>query len=342
MQDEPQNAEQLPAPVDLQGQDLAPSRDFREGLGRLEETGSGLVEALPLIVTALLILLGFILLGRLIKWLVSRFATDRRKHRNFALAIGRLTQGLVIVIGLLVAAVIVFPNFTPTKLLEFIGLGSVAIGFAFRDVLQNYLAGILLLLNEPFRIGDQIIFKEYEGTVEDIQTRATMVRTYDGRRVVIPNAELFTNSVLVNTAFENRRIEYDISIGYGDDIAQAKRIILEVLGQEESAKAEPRPDVLVFELGGDAVVLRARWWIDPPQRLEALTSRDAVLEKVKSALVQAGIDLPFPTRQVLFHDQTEDFDGDRRRQREGWPPRPEDPADTRAPHRRGAKAVENH
>jgi uncharacterized membrane protein len=105
----------------------------------------------------------------------------------------------------------------------------VAIGFAFRDILQNFLAGILLLLTEPFRIDDQIIVKEFEGTVEDIQTRATMIRTYDGRRIVIPNAELFTESVIVNTAFEKRRLEYDVGIGYGDDIERAKALILEAI-----------------------------------------------------------------------------------------------------------------
>ena len=91
--------------------------------------------------------------------------------------------------------------------------------------MQNFLAGILILLTEPFEINDQIVFKSFEGTVENIETRATTIRTYDGRRIVIPNAELFTNSVTVNTAFDKRRIEYDFGIGYGDDIDHAKQLI---------------------------------------------------------------------------------------------------------------------
>ena len=88
--------------------------------------------------------------------------------------------------------------------MQVLGIGSVAIGFAFRDILQNFLAGILLLVTQPFRIGDQIVASNYEGTVEDIQTRATFIRTYDGRHVVVPNADLFTDTVVVNTAFEHR------------------------------------------------------------------------------------------------------------------------------------------
>jgi small-conductance mechanosensitive channel len=322
----------IPLP-DSPAEDIRPSQDINEGLNKLEDLGSDFISALPLIGVAAVVFVLFLLLGKLIRWLVQRFTRNHRKHRNFALAVGRVVQGVVIVIGVLVAAVIIFPGFTPTRMLSFLGLGSVAIGFAFRDILQNYLAGILLLLTEPFRLGDQIVFGGYEGTVEAIETRATTIRTYDGRRVVIPNAELFTNSVIVNTAFENRRIEYDVGIGYGDDIALARRVIMDVLRGEPSALDDPPPDVLVYELGPYAVVLRVRWWIEPPQRKENLYSRDAVLEKIKLALKSAGIDLPLPTEQILFHDQTEATDGDRRRQREGWPPRPGDPPDTRAAYR---------
>ncbi|MEO5729319.1 MAG: mechanosensitive ion channel domain-containing protein, partial [Byssovorax sp.] len=88
-------------------------------------------------------------------------------------------------------------------------------------------------------IGDQIVFKEYEGTVEGIQTRATFLETYDGRRVVIPNAELFTQAVLVNTAFEIRRLEYDVGIGFGDDIVGAKALMLDAISEVEGVLKDP-------------------------------------------------------------------------------------------------------
>jgi small-conductance mechanosensitive channel len=230
-----------------------------------------------------------------------------------------LSQGVVILIGLFVALSIVIPSFKAGDLVQLLGISGVAFGFAFRDILQNFLAGILILLTEPFQIDDQIVFKNFEGTVEEIQTRATTIRTYDGRRVVIPNSELFTNSVTVNTAWENRRLEYDVGIGYGDDIDRAKQLIMEAIANLDDVLKEPAPDVLVMELAGSTVNIRVRWWINPPRRAEALDTRDKVLTAIKNKLTANGIDLPFPTQQILFHDQTEETDGDRSRQREGWP-----------------------
>jgi small-conductance mechanosensitive channel len=194
----------------------------------------------------------------------------------------------------------------------------VAIGFAFRDILQNFLAGILLLLTEPFQLDDQIVVGDLEGTVEDIETRATTIQTYDGRRVVIPNADLFTQSVTVNTAFDVRRSEYNVGIGYGDDIGQAMILMLEAIKGIDGVSEEPAPDVLVVELGDFSVNIRARWWTDS-RRANVLAVQSKVIAAMKGALLENGIDLPFPTQQVLFHDQTEETDGDRARQREGWP-----------------------
>lgn len=287
--------------------------------GKIQAILDSLVLMLPNIVLAIIVFALFYLAGKNIRSLVKRLTRRHRQARNLGLVLGRLSQGITILVGLFVALSIVIPSFKAGDLVQLLGISGVAIGFAFRDILQNFLAGILILLTEPFQIDDQIIFKNFEGTVENIQTRATTIRTYDGRRIVIPNAELFTNSVTVNTAFESRRLQYDIGIGYGDDIDQAKELILEAIATVDGVLREPSPDVLVTELAGSSVNIRARWWIEPPRRADALNSRDMVLSAIKNKLLTNGIDLPFPTQQILFHDQTEETDGDRSRQREGWP-----------------------
>jgi small conductance mechanosensitive channel len=279
----------------------------------------GLIVMLPNLVLALIVFVLFVTVARFIRNLVKRVTRSRRNARNLGLVLGRLAQGGIILIGLFVALSIVLPSFQAADLIQLLGISSVAIGFAFRDILQNFLAGILILLTEPFQIDDQIVFKEFEGTVENIQTRATTIRTYDGRRIVIPNSELFTNSLTVNTAFENRRLEYDIGIGYGDDIDRAKQLILEAIHETEGVLPQPAPDAIVVDLAASTVNIRARWWIQPPRRASALDLQDAVLTAIKNKLMANGIDMPFPTQQILFHDQTEETDGDRSRQREGWP-----------------------
>ena len=283
---------------------------------------SGAIALLPNIIIGVIIFAIFWLMGKFVRSFVKRQTRDR-DTRNVGLVFGRLIQGALIILGFLIAATIIFPNFQPADALSALGIGGVAIGFAFKDILQNFLAGILILLTEPFAMDDQIIFGDYEGTVEHIQTRATTIRTYDGRRVVIPNAELFTNAVTVNTAYDRRRLQHDIGIGYGDDIAKAKEIILEVLGEHGEILSDPQPEALVVELADSTINIRARWWIEPPRRADFMQSQDWVLENVCNRLVAAGIDLPFPTQQVLFHDQTEETDGNRAKQREGWPVQPE-------------------
>lgn len=310
-----------------------PETAWSAGVDKLQSTGAGFVAAIPAGLIALSVVALFWFTGWIIRRLARRFATKERKHRNLGLVLGRLAQGLMTVLGVLIAAVIVFPNFTPASLITSLGIGGLALGIAFKDVLENYLAGILMLLTEPFQIGDQIIFGAFEGTVEDIQTRATSIRTYDGRRVVVPNAVLFTEPVIVNTAFDKRRLEYDVGIGYGDDIHNAKRVILEALNTIDSVLKDPVPEVLTYELAGSAVNLRVRWWINPPRRYDYFLARDEVLTALRYKLVDAGVDLPFPTQQILIHDQTEETDGDRRYQREGWP---KPTGDARVPRSRAA------
>ena len=298
---------------------MNPKDSLTTAWGKIQAMIDGLIFMLPNIVLAIIVFALFYLAARGIRSLVKRLTRRHRQARNLGLVLGRLSQGITILVGLFVALSIVIPSFKAGDLIQLLGISGVAIGFAFRDILQNFLAGILILLTEPFQIDDQIVFKNFEGTVENIQTRATTIRTYDGRRIVIPNAELFTNAVTVNTAFENRRVQYDVGIGYGDDIDQAKELILEAIASVDGVLREPSPDALVMELAGSSVNIRARWWIKPPRRADALDMQDKVLTAIKKKLFANGIDLPFPTQQILFHDQTEETDGNRSRQREGWP-----------------------
>ena len=293
--------------------------NWSEATQSVQQMITSFVERSPYFAIAVVVFIVFLFIAIGVRASIKSLSERNQKHQNIGLVLGRLGYGLIIFIGLLIALVVAIPGFTPGQLVNLLGLSSVAISFAFRDILQNFLAGILILLAQPFRIGDQIVLGSFEGTVENIETRATFIKTYDGRRIVIPNSKLFTDPVIVNTANDRRRLQYDFAIGVGDDIPNAKRIILETIQNIQDILTEPAPDALVVELAESSVNIRLRWWIQPPRQFDVLHSQDAVLEKVKSALISAGIDLPYPTHQILFHDQTEESDGDRARQREGWP-----------------------
>lgn len=305
-------------------------------LARLSGMSRSLVLALPNLAVGVVVVVVFWLVSRLLTRVIRSVVARAGQPSGVQVVLGRLTGWAVLVLGLLVGVAVVFPTVTAASVFGALGIGSVAIGFAFKDILQNLLAGILILLTRPFRIGDQIVSGAHEGTVEDIAVRSTSLRTYDNRRVVIPNSELYTNRVTVNTAYPQRRLAVDVGIGYGDDIDTAKQIVLATIAHLDGVVADPAPTVLVTALGDFAVNLQVRFWINPPARKEAVEVADQVLTALKPALIAAGIDLPLPTSQVLLHDQTEPGDGDRTRQREGWPPSPDSATDLDQPDRKAA------
>jgi small conductance mechanosensitive channel len=261
--------------------------DLSQAWETIQRLANGFMTMLPRFVLAVLMAWGFTFVGRLARRLVERGTAKRSEHRTLQLALGRLVQATIVVVGLLVAATAAFPTFTMANLVGTLGVGGVAIGFAFKDIFQNFLAGILLLLTKPFSVGDQIIFKDFEATVEDIQTRAKFLKTYDGRRVVIPNSDLYMNAVTVNTAFPTRRIEHDVGIAIGDDVERAKRAMVQAMRGVDGVLRDPPPDVLIVGIGDSRVNLRARWW-GTSEVPAALLAQDRVLADHKTRLEGDG------------------------------------------------------
>lgn len=261
-------------------------------------------ERLPYLIVASVIFLVFWGISHLFKKLVVKIVGQENRYKhNLIIVVRRLGSAGILFIGFMLAMLVALPNFTPTKLMGALGIGSVAIGFAFKDIFQNLLSGILLLLSEPFRIGDQIVVKNFEGVVESIEIRATVIRTYDGRRVVIPNSEIYTSAVTVNTAYPNRRLEFDVGISYDDDIHLAKQIIRQSLDDCPSVSKEAEPSVIVTELADWSVNIRVRWYISDGTQARRMASLDEVIITIKEALDAANIEIPYPTeKQVRIDD----------------------------------------
>ena len=287
-------------------------------MATLNNMGDGFIRMLPLIGIGIVVFLVFWIIASLTRRGIEGYVEKREQYSGAAIAFSRLAYILIMLLGVLVAVTVAFPSITPAKLFSALGIGGVAIGFAFKDIFQNLLAGILILIRQPFKVGDEITSGEFTGTVETIETRATYIKTYDGKRIIVPNSQIYTEPVTVITAYQILRSEYDVGIGYGDDVAEARKLALEAMREVDGVLSDPAPDVLLWDLAGSSQNLRVRWWTDPT-RGNVVKTRDRVLEKVSKRLAGAGIDLPFPTNVVLLHDQTEAIDGDRTKQREGWP-----------------------
>ena len=262
----------------------------------------GFVERIPYFIASIIVILIFWFLSIVFKKVVYKLLGSRSRHQNLVKVFQRVGGALIIFIGFMIAMVIAVPGFTPAKLIGALGIGSVAIGFAFKDIFQNLLSGILLLISEPFRIGDQIVSGDYEGTVDDIKIRATTIKTYDGRQVVIPNSDLYTSALTVNTAYKQRRLQVAVGIGYEDDIEAAKAEILQALDKVESVSKKAQPSVIATGFGDSTIDLMVRWFIEDGTQANKVTSIHQVIVEIKSALDAAGVNIPFPIRTIDLSD----------------------------------------
>jgi len=243
------------------------------------------VARLPSLMLAAIVFLLFYALSTLTGRVIRR--TARAHRQNLGMVFARLAGAATNLLGLLIATSIVAPSFQASDLIKILGIGSVAIGFAFQNILQNFLAGLLLLWAEPFRVGDEIKLDLYEGTVEEIQTRATIIRTYDERRVVIPNAELFTHVVIVNTAHNIRRWEYDLTVKGVPDLGELKSRIVNAVRKVPGILSAPSPEALVFDLAdpdANTYKVRVLWWTNTPRYHQMLVSYDSVLSALSQAV----------------------------------------------------------
>ena len=287
---------------------LAHTAKYNDAYSTIDKFIEGFWERLPYFCIAIVVFTIFYLLSKLFKFFVRKALTDRSyTKQNLVLVLNRVGSSAIIFFGFLIAMVIAIPGFTPGQLMSALGIGSVAIGFAFKDIFQNLLSGILILLSEPFKIGDDIIVSGMEGTVEDIQIRATFLRSADGRRIVIPNATVYTSAVTVNTAYQRRRCEFVVGIGYEDDIQKAKDIVMAILDKHQNILSQPGFSVNVITLADFSIDLKVMWWVDTTETTTSSSISD-VQEHVIQAFSKHNISIPYPVQEVKVYrgEQTAD------------------------------------
>lgn len=255
-----------------------------------EDAGSSLAGALPRILAAVTIVAVGHVAGRIVRYIARRAMGDRHTP-SFVTVMSKVAGWLVMGLAILIALTVLFPSVKPVDLLAGAGLFSIAIGFAFRDIFENLLAGVLLLFRQPFESGDQVEVEGAEGTVQRITIRETRIKTYDGQLKIIPNSDVYKNAIRVQTADERRRLEFLVGVAYEDDLDLARETTRDALAACEQVVGDPPPEALLTELGASTVNIRARFWTDSRQ-LESLEALDAAISAVKTALDDAGVQLP--------------------------------------------------
>ncbi len=292
---------------------------FRPALAKLTELLRTGIATLPLLVIALVIMplaaYASILVARVGDWLFENRLASPFLRRVLARAIAVP----VFLVGLYVVLQVAGLTQLALSVLGGAGVFGIIVGFAFRDIAENFLASLLLSMRQPFRRGDYIQVGAYEGTVLSMNSRSTLLLSNEGNHIQIPNAAIFKGTIVNFTAAPARREMLEVGIGYDASIPRAQQIILEVLESHDAVLNEPEePLVLVDSLGSSTVNLRAYFWFDG-RAYSVLRVRSALLRLVKQALEDNAISMPDAAREVIFPEGVPLLD----RRAPGAPPRTE-------------------
>jgi small conductance mechanosensitive channel len=277
---------------------IAPLKIIRE---QIEAFTTSFIAVLPNLLAAILFLVVVWLANKLIGSIYSRVLARTHMRSSLKAALQSLVSVAVWTFGLLIAATIAMPGLTPTKLLAGLGLGSIAIGLAFKDIFENFLAGILILLREPMRIGDYIEVEGISGEVKKITLRDTYLRQVDGDLILLPNSVLYKNAVSVHTDWDRRRVTIIVGIAYDEDVAEGRRVIEAALKDLDSVDQQRPVEIFAQAFNSSSIDFEVTWWTGS-RPAEIRRSKDKVVEAVKTALDEAGIEIPFPYRTLTFKD----------------------------------------
>ena len=253
------------------------------------------VDFLPHLIAALVTFIAGLFLSGFFAGRVRRALEARGTDRGTSLLLCRLTRWSILTIATLVALDQV--NFNITGFLAGVGAAGFTVGFALQDISRDFLAGILLLVRQPFAIGDAVTVGGYDGSVLDITMRDTVIKTWDGEVVIIPNNQIFENPITNYSQVTRRRRTIMIGLGYGQDVAHAMQVFLDALRSVPGVLQEPAPTVLAESMGDSALVLAARFWVDQQANGLFDVHSNAVLA-LDAAAEREGIKLPYPIQVV--------------------------------------------
>ncbi len=273
---------------------------FKILLEKIQEMATAAIAMAPQFLISFSILIFTFFAAKLVRGLVKRILRKTNMRKSLINLLILLSSLMVWVFGIMIAAIIAFPNLTPTKMLAGLGIGSVAIGFAFKDIFENFLSGIFILLRREMRIGDHIECQGLEGEVENILVRETHIRQTDGQLVMVPNSLLFKNPLTIRTDIDVRRTTIICGVAYAEDVDVAREVIHNAVLECHSVITDDKPvQIFAQEFADSSINFEVSWWTGS-KPLDIRHSRDEVITAIKYALDEAEIEIPFPYRTLTF------------------------------------------
>lgn len=258
------------------------------------------VRLLPnILVSALLLVIG-IYVAKLIKKiaanLIQRISDNRALNNLFTSVI----YIFVIAVTLFTVLSVLKLDTAVTSILAGAGIIGLALAFAFQDIASNFISGIFISFRRPLRVGHIVKVKDYMGKVEEINLRDTILRTFQGQMVIIPNKDVFQNPIENFSILGKRRLDLNIGVSYGEDLEQVKQVTMETLKGMEHLAADEQITMFYQEFGGSTINFVLRLWIDSPEQAVYLSAGSDAIVRLKKAYDKNSIVLPFPTTTLDF------------------------------------------
>lgn len=262
--------------------------------------GHSLILMLPNFVAASIVVLLAFALSRVLRHLVSKAMLKATSQPLLTDLMATVAQGIVILVGLFVALGILKLDKTVTSLLAGAGVIGLALAFAFQDIVSNFLSGILLAVRRPFSPGDIIKTNDFQGTVDELNLRATHLRTPEGQVVILPNALVFQNPLTNFSMARSRRVDITCGVGYDDDLELAEKLAIEAVSSLEMSDRSRAIDLYYNAFGDSAIEFTIRFWIAFDKQTDYLKARSLAIKAIKKAFDKAGVNIPFPIRTIDF------------------------------------------
>lgn len=261
-----------------------------------------LVAFLPRLALSLLILFLSYLLSKGAARFVRRSLKQRERDPELIILLSMIARWGVLGFGIVLAIEQLAPG-QLSSLVAGLGIAGFTVGFALQDVAKNFIAGIIILLQQPFDIGDGIEVNGYGGKVLDIRLRATEMMTWDGRHVIIPNSEIYASPIVNFTRATRRRLEITAGVAYESDLDMVARTALETIRLVDGVLDDPEPAITFSSLGDFAVNFTLHYWIDT-DKTGYFAAVDAGIRLIKAKFEEVGIDMPFPTQSIHLQQPT--------------------------------------
>ena len=254
------------------------------------------IQSLPSYLFAVGVFVATLFLARLAERATKRSIKQRVEDPETQELLGRIANCTVLILGTL-TALNQIPGVDITSVLAGLGILGFTVGFALQDIARNFIAGLLILMRQPFSVGDAVEIAGHAGTVLEITVRDTVIKTWDGVMEIIPNLDVYTNPIINYSELPLRRRTVLIGLGYGEDVDRAREVFLNVIQNIEGVLEEPAPEVLTEEFGDATLNLAARFWVNQDTH-NLFGVHSNVVDALKVVAEREAIDMPYPIQVV--------------------------------------------